>query len=218
MAAKVVKSTKSTNVTKVAPAVSEPATPAMVASVNPVPAVISAPPEGWVEPARLGKKGKRPKTALILAAPALATELRKSAPALLQELGPNAVDPQQLAAALETASAWRSAEAKASTFHMYARSQRAASGDAALTLMAGLKAGVRYAISRDASFADRFPDVAKVFAQTRRPKKSTEEGTAATPNARARKNAAAGAAEPATAAVAPAAAPRATAAGTATPA
>jgi hypothetical protein len=39
--------------------------------------------------------------------------------------------------------------------------------------MGALKAGVRYAVARDATFADRFPTVAKAFAPTRRSKKAT---------------------------------------------
>jgi hypothetical protein len=157
-------------VSKVA-TVTESTTPATVASVNPVPANVSAPPAGWVEPSKLGRKGRRPKNGLPLAATGLAGELRKNAAALVQELGPKAVDPQQLAAALDLGNAWEGVDAKAATFRTYTRSQRASAWDAAVTLMGGMKLGVRFALSRDATFADRFPGVAKAFAPTHRPKK-----------------------------------------------
>ena len=161
--------------------VSVPATPAMpaVAPVNPVPTNVSAPPEGWNEPKKIGKKGRRPKNGLPLVAPDLAAELRKNASAISQELGPKAVDPQQLAAALDNANAWNGVEAKASSFRTYSRAQRNAAWDHAVTLMGGMKLGVRFALQRDATFADRFPGVAKAFAPTKRPKKPT--ATTATP-------------------------------------
>jgi hypothetical protein len=183
---------------------SVPVTPATtVASTNPIPTTVSSAPEGWVEPKRLGKKGRRPKHGLSLAAADLATELRKNAAAISQELGPKAVDPAQLAAALDDAHAWQGVEAKAGTFHVYARAQRGAAWDHAVTLMAGMKLGVRFAVARDASFADRFPGVAKAFAPTRRPKAptaATDTVTTAAPKAtRSRKKSTAVAAEPAVA-------------------
>ncbi len=172
-------SAKKKIVSNVAPVVTESTTPAVVASVNPIPSSVSAPPAGWVAPTKLGRRGRRPKNGLTLVAPDLADEFRKNAQALLEELGPNAVDPQQLAAALDAAIAWEGVDAKAATFRTYARSQRGTSWDAAVKLMAGMQAGVRYAVSRDATFADRFPGVAKAFAPTRRSKKAT--ATAVTP-------------------------------------
>ena len=158
-------------VSKVAPVAPELTAPAAVASVNPIPTTVSAPPDGWVEPERLGRKGRRPKTGLTLVAPDLVAELRTSAPALLTELGTNAVDPQQLAAALDTAHAWTGVAAKATAFNTYARSQRGTSWDAAMKLMNGMQLGVRYALARDGTFADCFPEVAKAFAPKPRPKK-----------------------------------------------
>jgi hypothetical protein len=159
---------------------SVPVTPAAsVASANPVPTNISAPPEGWNVPSRLGKKGRRPKHGLTLAAADLAGELRKNAPAIFQELGPKAVDPAQLANALDDAYAWHGVEAKASTFHVYARAQRGAAWDHAVNLMTSMRLGVRFAVARDASFADRFPEVAKAFAPTRRRKPATATGAPA---------------------------------------
>ena len=184
---------------KAAPSVTESTTPATVASVNPVPTNVSAPPAGWVAPLRIGKKGRRPKNGLPLAAVALASELKANAPAIAQELGPKACDPQQVAAALDTANGWDAAEAKAATFHTYARSQRGTAWDAAVTLMGGMKLGVRFALSRDATFANRFPRVAKAFAPTHRPKKRSADGeSAAAPKTRAssRQESAAVAAEP----------------------
>jgi hypothetical protein len=143
-----------------------------------IPTGVSAPPDGWVEPARLGKKGRRPKNGLPLAAASLTSELRKNAPALIQELGPKGVDPEQVAAALEEATQWDGVAAKAATFDVYARSQRGTSWDAALALMGGLKLGVRYAIARDATFADRFPGVAKAFAPRRYSKKAKKKKAA----------------------------------------
>jgi len=162
----------------VAPSVTESTTPAAIASVNPVPSSVSTPPAHWVEPARLGRKGRRPRDGLNLVAPSLAADLRANASALSQELGSKAVDPQLLAAALDTAHAWTSAESKAAVFHTYTRAQRGTSWDAAMTLMSGMKLGVRYALARDASFADRFPDVAKAFASRPQRRKKTAEGDA----------------------------------------
>jgi hypothetical protein len=165
---------------------SVPATPAASAASakpNPIPTNVSAPPEGWNVPTRLGKKGRRPTHGLNLGAADLAGELRKNATALLQELGPKAVDPTQLAAALDEANAWRGVEGKASAFHVYARVQRGAAWDHAVNLMTGMKLGIRYAVARDASFADRFPEVAKAFAPARRrkPAAATGAGTTGTP-------------------------------------
>jgi hypothetical protein len=175
-------SKKKTVSKKAAPSVTESTTPATVASVNPVPTTVSEPPAGWVAPVRIGKKGRRPRNGLTLAATSLAAELKTNAKAIAQELGPKAVDPQQVAAALETANGWDAAEAKASTFHTYARSQRGTAWDAAVTLMVGMKLGVRFALARDATFADRFPRVAKAFAPTHRTKKDeTTSEAAATP-------------------------------------
>ncbi len=154
--------------------------PAEAASTNPVPTNVSVPPSGWVAPARLGE-GRRPKNGLTLAASELAGELRTNASALLQELGSKAVDPQQLAAALDAANGWDGVDAKASTFETYTRTQRAASWDAAVTLMGGMKLGVRFALARDATFADRFPGVAKAFAPTHRPKKAAANAAAEAP-------------------------------------
>jgi hypothetical protein len=167
---------------KAAPSVTESTTPATVADVNPVPTTVSAPPAGWVAPAKIGRKGRRPKNGLTLAATSLSAELKTNAKAIAQELGPKAVDPQQVAAALDTANGWDAAEAKAATFHTYARSQRNTAWDAAVTMMAGMKLGVRFALARDATFADRFPRVAKAFATTHRTKKgSAASEAAATP-------------------------------------
>jgi hypothetical protein len=144
--------------------------PPASAIINPIPTSVSEPPQGWVQPVKLGRRGRRPKNGMNLSAPTLAAELRESGSALAQELGPKAVDPQQLAAALDQAYGWDGAEEKASKFHLYVRAERRASWDAALTLMGGMKLGVRFAVARDATFADRFPKVAKAFAATRRPK------------------------------------------------
>jgi hypothetical protein len=170
-------STKKKTVSKkTAPSVTESTTPATVADVNPVPASVSAPPTGWVEPEKIGRKGRRPRNGLPLAAVALASELKTNAKAIAAELGPKAVDPQQVAAALDTANGWDAAEAKAATFHTYARSQRNTAWDGAVTLLGGMRLGVRFALSRDPSFADRFPRVAKAFAPTHRPKKKSANG------------------------------------------
>ncbi|MGO9000051.1 MAG: hypothetical protein ACLQVI_42535 [Polyangiaceae bacterium] len=203
-------------VSKVAPLVTESTTPATVASVNPVPTSVSAPPEGWVEPKKLSKKGRRPRNGLTLAAAGLSSELRTNATAISAELGPKAVDPQQVAAALDTANGWEGAASKAATFYTYARSQRGSSWDAAVTLMMGMKLGVRFALQRDATFADRFPVVAKAFAPTHRPKKRTADGeTAPAPKTTSRAKSAAVATEPvATPAEAAAPAPQAAAAET----
>ena len=203
------KTTKATKITKT----DAPSAALANASINSAPTNVSAPPETWVETDKIGKKGRHPRNGLPLVAPAVADELRKNATALSQELGPKAVDPQQLAGALDDARAWDKAEAQASTFHTYTRSQRNASWDAAITLMAGMKLGVRFAVARDASFADRFPGVAKAFAPTRRSKKTAAPaaGTTATatpaPKTASRKTSATVAPEPAPtpAAAAPAA-------------
>ena len=160
--------------------VSVPKTPAITAgaAIHPVPTNVSAPPAGWVEPAKLGRKGRRPKNGLTHVASTLSAELRTNAVALVEEIGPKVVDPHLLADSLDQAYAWEKAEEKASSFRVYVKSQRNAAWDAALTLMAGLRLGAKFAQSRDASFADRFPEVAKVFAKTRRPKKTA--ATAAT--------------------------------------
>jgi hypothetical protein len=202
---------KKTASKKAAPSVTESTTPATVADVNPVPTSVSAPPAGWVEPAKIGRKGRRPRNGLPLAAVALASELKTNAKAIAQELGPKAVDPQQVAAALDTANGWDAAEAKAATFHTYARSQRNTAWDAAVTLMGGMKLGVRFALARDPSFSDRFPRVAKAFAPTHRPKKRSADGESAAPKATAgsRKSAAA-TTEPAAPATPPPAEPAAT--------
>ena len=168
---------------KAAPSVTESTTPATVADVNPVPTSVSAPPTGWVEPAKIGRKGRRPRNGLPLAAVALASELKANAAAIAQELGPKACDPQQVAAALDTANGWDAAEAKAATFHKYARSQRGTAWDAAVTLMGGMKLGVRFALSRDPTFADCFPRVAKAFAPMHRAKKRSATGEAVEPTA-----------------------------------
>jgi hypothetical protein len=172
------KVTHVTEATKVTPEVNETATPA-IAVVNPVPAQVSAPPGTWVKPDKIGNKGRRPKNGLTLVAPELAAELLKNATAIRQELGPKAVDPAQLASALGTAVSWDGVEAKAETFHTYSRAQRSAAWDEAVTLMVGLMPGVRFALKRDATFADRFPKVAKAFAPTRRSKKSAAGGAEA---------------------------------------
>jgi hypothetical protein len=184
-------------VSEVAPVAPESTTPASVASVNPIPTTVSAPPDAWIAPERLGRKGRRPKTGLTLVAPDLVAELRTSAPALLAELGTNAVDPQQLAAALDTAHAWTGVAAKATAFNTYARSQRGTSWDAAMKLMNGMQLGVRYALARDGTFADRFPEVAKAFAPKPRPKKSTTDAvTTAAPKTGSRKKSASASTEP----------------------
>lgn len=136
---------------------------------------VGGPPEGWVKPVKLGIRGRRPKDGLPLVASQLAEELRTNAAALLQELGPKAVDPVQLAAALDRAHACEVAEDKAATQHLYARFERGVAWDAALTLMAGLKLGVRYAMARDGTFGDRFPDLAKRFAPRKAPRKKTAD-------------------------------------------
>jgi hypothetical protein len=151
------------------------------ASPNPIPTTVSAPPKGWVAPERLGKKGRRPNNGLSIAAVDLAGELQEKGTALAAELGPNVVEPSQVATALVNAKGWDGVEAQASTFHTYARAQRGASWNGALTLLAGMKLGVRYALARDASFADRFPEVAKAFAPGRRSKKKAADGAATAP-------------------------------------
>ncbi len=155
-------------------------TTAAATAVHPIPTNVSAPPEGWVDPPKLGRKGRRPKNGLTLAATTVAGELRDKAAALVAELGPKAVDPTQLAAALDRANQWEGADTKAASFHLYTRAQRNESWDAAIKLMEGMKAGVQFALSRDASFADRFPGVAKTFAPAKRSKK---KATAAAPEA-----------------------------------
>jgi hypothetical protein len=159
---------------------SESHAPAAIASVHPVPTSVSAPPAEWLAPEKLGKKGRRPKHGLILAAPTLATELQTNAAAIAAELGPKAVDPAQLAAAIDLANSWSGAEQKAATFHVYTKVERSASWDAALKLMSSMRLGVQFAVARDATFADRFPTVAKAFAPGKRSKKKTET-EAATP-------------------------------------
>jgi hypothetical protein len=149
-------------------------------TANPILTDLAAPPPTWVEPKKLGIKGKRPKNGIQVAAPTLAAELRKNAAALANELGPKAVDPEQLAAALDLAYEWTGTAKKTASLDRYARSQRGASWDAAITLMAGMKDGVRFALSRDATFADRFPDVAKTFAVKRRGKKKPADDAAPT--------------------------------------
>jgi hypothetical protein len=181
-------------------------TPATGVSAGPqvIPTNVSTPPDGWVDPQRIGRKGRRPRNGLPLVAEGLSAELRKNAPAIVQELGPKAVDPAQVASALDDAHAWDGVEAKASTFHTYARAKRSAAWDHAVTLMAGMKLGVRYAVSRDASFADRFPGVAKAFAPVRHSSTTAASPangpSGATPTTkRSRKKATAVAVEPATA-------------------
>ena len=203
------KVTKASKVTEVA--TDAPSTAPANAGTNPVPAV-AKPPTSWVPTAKIGKKGRRPKKGLSIAAPGLVAELRKNPSGLSQELGPKAVAPQQLADALDLANSWDKADDDSSNFHTYVRSERNASWDAALALMAGMKAGVRFAVSRDASFADRFPGVAKAFAPTRRSKKAAAATTGTpSPATTSRKTSATAATEPASpatpAAAAPAAAP-----------
>ncbi len=147
------KSAKNAPVSATTSATATPAT----ASVHPVPTNVSAPPAGWVEPEKLGRKGRRPRNGLTLAAPTLADELRQNGAALAKELGPKAPDPTQLASALDTAYSWAKAEDEAATFQTYVRSERGTSWDAALALMGGMKLGVRFALQRDPTFADRFP-------------------------------------------------------------
>lgn len=141
-------------------------------SIAPAPASITAPPEGWVEPKKLGRKGRRPRNGLTLAAPGLAAELRAHASALAAELGPKAVDPSQVAAALDLASGWSKAEDQSVVFNTYARAQRGASWDAAVRLLSAMRLGVKFAVARDATFADRFPGVAKAFAPVKQRKKA----------------------------------------------
>jgi hypothetical protein len=105
-----------------------------------------------------------------MVAPALVAELREKAKALSEELGPNAVDPEQLAGALEQANAWSKTAQDAETYSTYARAQRKASWDSALGPFQGLRLGVRFAVTRDPSFAERFPNVAKVYAPLKRAK------------------------------------------------
>ena len=122
-----------------------------------------------------------PETRADLVAPTLATELRTNAAAIAAELGPKTLDPTQLAAAIDLANSWTGAEQKAATFHLYTRAERSASWDAALKLMSSMRLGVQFAVARDATFADRFPTVAKAFAPGKRPKKKTEDAATTPP-------------------------------------
>ena len=139
-------------------------------TVDAVPANVTAPPQGWVKPAKIGRRGRHPSIGLSIVTPALVAELREKAKALSSELGPNAVDPAQLAGALEQANAWSKTAQDAETFSTYARTQRAASWDSALGSFQGLRLGVRFAVARDPSFAERFPNVAKAYAVKKRAK------------------------------------------------
>jgi hypothetical protein len=170
------------------------------AGIDPVPQNLPAVPKGRLPVSdKIGRKGRRPRNGLNEVATGLAKELRDNAPALRAELGPKVVDPLHLAAALDSAVGWTSAEEQAASFHAYARSQRGRSWDSAVGLCGGVHLAVRFALARDATFAERFPVTGKAFAPQKRPKKS-DAGTAGVAGAAAPKTKA----KPAAAETAPA--------------
>jgi hypothetical protein len=151
------------------------------AAVDPVPTNVPALPEGRVATTKVGRRGKRPRKGLIDAAPALLKELRANGDAIRAELGPKAADPAAVAASLATALAWHKAADDVATYSVYARGQRGQAWDASIAHLGGLHAGVRFAIQRDPSFAERFPSTAKAFAPLKRKKKSGATAAAAKP-------------------------------------
>jgi hypothetical protein len=136
--------------------------------VHPVPTGLVRPPSGWIEPERVGRKGRHAVSAQVQITPELADELRSNAEAFVAELGAMAPDPHQMADAFELAHGWGGVVDDSAAFHTYARVQKTAAWDDALTFLQRVSPGVRYAIQRNSTFAERFPVLTKMVANNRR--------------------------------------------------
>ena len=88
--------------------------------------------------------------------------------------------PFEMASALELAYGWAKAHESVEAFSSYTRTQLDASWDEALKLVHGLRAVVRFAVARDASFAERFPTIAKAYAAKKRPRKKANQANGKT--------------------------------------